>query len=78
MKQPERVKKGRAVIKETLDLLEYFLGKNSHQYKEISRKFDSLDTLISELSMDKKTYGNWLARKIKRDLDRSERKKDKK
>ena len=77
MKQPERVKKARAVITETKDLLQYYLGKESVHFKELSKKFNDLDELLSELSMDQKTYGNWLAKKIKRDMNRSERKKEK-
>ncbi len=78
MKQPERVKKSREVIRETKELLSYFLGENTVHYKELIRKFNDLDDLLSELSMDQKTYGSWLAKKIKRDMDRSERKKERK
>lgn len=78
MKQPERVKKARAAIVETKELLLYFLGKESSTLKDLHRKFNDLDNLLSELSMDQKTYGNWLAKKIKRDMNRSERKKGKK
>ncbi len=78
MKQPERVKKGRAALSEMKNLLEYFLGKKSPHYLKLCKKFNDLDDLISILSMDQKTYGNWLAKKIKRDMDRSKRKKEKK
>ena len=77
MKQPERVKKARAVIAETKELLLYYLGKESIYLKELNKKFNDLDNLLSELSMDQKTYGSWLAKKIKRDMNRSERKKEK-
>ena len=77
MKQPERVKKARAVIAETKELLLYYLGKESIHLKELNKKFNDLDNLLSELSMDQKTYGSWLAKKIKRDMNRSERKKEK-
>lgn len=78
MKYPDRVTKGIAAIKEAQDILEYILGKNSKEFKSFKTRFSNLENLIRELSMDQKTYGNWLAKKIKRDMKKSKDKKDKK